>query len=152
MYLVGKSLNTTLQNGQNYEDANSLSYKVYEHKCNFEGYLENHNFIGVAYNSSIDKKLPSNIFFEYFKGFDVKNIKQIPKGFIVKKIPAKKYLKFTTLACKSEYQKTLDYIFGHVILNEDLALSDEDVNLIEIFRFDIRINDTICVELYVPLK
>lgn len=153
MMAIGMSSTSSLENNRNFEDVYHLQESIYDILfINKE--IKAHMFeeIGIAYECEIDQYIPDRVTFKYFRGFKIDTIQGIPKNMIVKKISAGKYLKFRTISSNSVYEKTLAYIFGHVVHIEDLVTHPTESNLIEIFRYDkLHPGGYIEVELYVPM-
>lgn len=154
MMAIGMTSPSSLENNRNFEVVHNLKESIYDSLFKSEA-MKSHMFeeIGIAYEGKIDTYIPDKVTFMYFRGFKIDTIQGIPKNMVVKKIPGGKYLKFSTISNNEVYEKTLGYIFGHVIHIEELITSPVDTNLIEIFRYDkLHAGGYIEVELYVPVR
>ncbi len=151
--LVGMSRNTTLNQNRNYVDV----YDMIEQLTPFWESTLHHNTkypidTGVVDNCHIDPHLPDNVDFTYFRGFDVTSLKEQPGQLKTKTIAKKKYLKFRTTGNEDTYETTLDFIFRHVLIENNEQLDNEDITLIEKFRYDdVYDEHYIGVDIYIPI-
>ncbi|MBN1503155.1 AraC family transcriptional regulator [Candidatus Woesearchaeota archaeon] len=144
--IVGMVCNTTMKNEKHKQDCQELWREFMPKMIQIKNKVNK----DVAYGICIeDKKDPDD--FIYVAGVEVESFKDIPKGMIIKTIPASKYAIFTHKGIVDQIGKSWNYIFSEWLPKSGIELNKNGLYF-EYYDRRYREGASSETDIYIPIR